>query len=70
MFTVAEVNSLSYEDFIDTFGNVVEKCPLIAAVVWERRPFRSVQDMQTVFEKTIDEITIEGNNLSRLRNNL
>ncbi|XP_045194577.2 2-oxo-4-hydroxy-4-carboxy-5-ureidoimidazoline decarboxylase-like [Mercenaria mercenaria] len=55
-----EVNRLCYTDFIDTFGNVVEKCPLLAAMVWEDNPFTSLDDLQSKFENAVDQLTLTG----------
>nr|XP_033803455.1 putative 2-oxo-4-hydroxy-4-carboxy-5-ureidoimidazoline decarboxylase [Geotrypetes seraphini] len=48
------VNSLNYEEFIDLFGNVVEKCPQIAATVWSKRPFMTTVDLETSIFELID----------------
>ena len=48
------VNKLTYEEFIDKFGNVVEHCPIIAAAVWSARPFASSADLFEKFTSIID----------------
>lgn len=40
------VNALTYEDFVELFGNVVEKCPLISAAIWSHRPFKDLADIE------------------------
>ncbi|GCC27401.1 hypothetical protein chiPu_0005825, partial [Chiloscyllium punctatum] len=54
------VNSMSYEQFIDVFGNVIEKCPLIAAAVWTKRPFPSVSALEQNFADFIDSLPRSG----------
>ncbi|XP_029004538.1 2-oxo-4-hydroxy-4-carboxy-5-ureidoimidazoline decarboxylase [Betta splendens] len=54
------VNSLPYEDFVDVFGNVVEKCPLITAAVWSRRPFGNLADLEAAISEFIDALPESG----------
>ncbi|XP_030625798.1 2-oxo-4-hydroxy-4-carboxy-5-ureidoimidazoline decarboxylase [Chanos chanos] len=54
------VNSLSYEDFVQVFGNVVEKCPLISAAVWSRRPFTGLSDIEANIAEFIDSLPRSG----------
>ncbi|KAM8881364.1 2-oxo-4-hydroxy-4-carboxy-5-ureidoimidazoline decarboxylase [Synchiropus picturatus] len=53
-------NSLSYEDFVETFGNVVEKCPMVAAAVWSDRPFVSVTELEDAIGRFIDALPESG----------
>jgi 2-oxo-4-hydroxy-4-carboxy--5-ureidoimidazoline (OHCU) decarboxylase len=32
--TIPQINAMNYEEFISTFGNVVEHCSLFAAAIW------------------------------------
>uniref|UniRef100_A0A3P9KYK5 2-oxo-4-hydroxy-4-carboxy-5-ureidoimidazoline decarboxylase n=1 Tax=Oryzias latipes TaxID=8090 RepID=A0A3P9KYK5_ORYLA len=57
---IAAVNVLSYEDFVDVFGNVVEKCPLIPAAVWSCRPFVSVKALEAAINEFIDALPESG----------
>ncbi|KPP62806.1 2-oxo-4-hydroxy-4-carboxy-5-ureidoimidazoline decarboxylase-like [Scleropages formosus] len=57
---IGTVNSLSYEDFVDVFGNIVEKCPLVAAAVWSQRPFSNLAQMETAVNDFIDSLTVSG----------
>ncbi|XP_019962659.2 2-oxo-4-hydroxy-4-carboxy-5-ureidoimidazoline decarboxylase-like [Paralichthys olivaceus] len=57
---ISKVNALSYEDFVDIFGNVVEKCPIIAAAVWSRRPFVSLSALETAFSEFVDALPESG----------
>ncbi|XP_030055249.1 putative 2-oxo-4-hydroxy-4-carboxy-5-ureidoimidazoline decarboxylase [Microcaecilia unicolor] len=54
------VNSMNYEEFIDLFGNAVEKCPLIAAAIWSKRPFTTVVDLETSIFEFIDSLPQTG----------
>ncbi|KAL2085206.1 hypothetical protein ACEWY4_018526 [Coilia grayii] len=57
---ISTVNSLCYEDFVDTFGNVVEKAPLIAAAVWSYRPFANLSDLEAHISDFIDNLPESG----------
>ncbi|KAG7225039.1 hypothetical protein INR49_014494 [Caranx melampygus] len=54
------VNALPYEDFVNTFGNVVERCPIITAAVWPRRPFASLSALETAISEFIDSLPESG----------
>ena len=54
------VNSLSFEEFVEIFGNVVEKCPLVAAAVWSQRPFPSLGDIEAAIAHFIDSLPSSG----------
>ncbi|XP_030164204.1 putative 2-oxo-4-hydroxy-4-carboxy-5-ureidoimidazoline decarboxylase [Lynx canadensis] len=49
-----KVNSMDFGEFVDVFGNVVERCPLIAAAVWSQRPFSNSEDLEKHFFAFID----------------
>ncbi|KAG7487296.1 hypothetical protein MATL_G00021720 [Megalops atlanticus] len=57
---IETVNSLSYEEFIELFGGVVERCPLAAAAVWSRRPFGCVSDVEAGIGEFIDSLSESG----------
>ncbi|XP_061881114.1 2-oxo-4-hydroxy-4-carboxy-5-ureidoimidazoline decarboxylase-like [Entelurus aequoreus] len=57
---LSRVNQLSYEDFVSTFGNVVEKCPIVAAAVWARRPFGSMDALEDAISDFIDALPESG----------
>ncbi|XP_067842104.1 2-oxo-4-hydroxy-4-carboxy-5-ureidoimidazoline decarboxylase-like [Heptranchias perlo] len=54
------VNSMNYEEFVSVFGNVVEKCPLIAAAVWTSRPFTSLCALEKNIGDFIDSLPRSG----------
>ncbi|XP_048031110.1 2-oxo-4-hydroxy-4-carboxy-5-ureidoimidazoline decarboxylase [Megalobrama amblycephala] len=43
---ISVVNALTYEEFVNLFGNVVEKCPIISAAIWSHRPFKDLADIE------------------------
>lgn len=57
---VSKVNSLDFEQFTATFGNVVELCPIIAAAAWSDSPFRNADHLQSTLEQCIDALPTEG----------
>ncbi|XP_008306224.1 2-oxo-4-hydroxy-4-carboxy-5-ureidoimidazoline decarboxylase-like [Cynoglossus semilaevis] len=57
---ISAVNNLSFEDYFNVFGNVVEKSPFIAAALWSRRPFNSLNDMHVAIDHFIDDLTESG----------
>ncbi|XP_068936694.1 putative 2-oxo-4-hydroxy-4-carboxy-5-ureidoimidazoline decarboxylase [Petaurus breviceps papuanus] len=40
------VNSMDFGEFVDVLGNIIEKCPLIAAAIWSQRPFTDSADLE------------------------
>lgn len=65
---ISAVNAFSYEDFVNTFGNVVEKCPIITAAVWTRRPFRSLNALEAAISDFIDELPQSGDRRTQFIN--
>lgn len=57
---INSVNTLSYEDFVDTFGNVIEKSPLIAAAIWSYRPFANLAELEARIDEFIDKLPESG----------
>ncbi|XP_066500741.1 2-oxo-4-hydroxy-4-carboxy-5-ureidoimidazoline decarboxylase [Hoplias malabaricus] len=51
---ISTVNALTYEEFMEIFGNIVEKCPLIPAAIWSQRPFKGVSEIETRIFDFID----------------
>ena len=58
--TVSAVNSMSYEDYIAVFGNVIEHCSLCAAATWRDRPFTDVDSLHKSFCQFADVLPIGG----------
>lgn len=57
---IAKLNSLSQEDFIQKFKNVVEWTPLCAAAISENRPFLDINDIYRKLCEFIDELPLKG----------
>ncbi|XP_068160347.1 2-oxo-4-hydroxy-4-carboxy-5-ureidoimidazoline decarboxylase [Antennarius striatus] len=57
---IPTINALPYEDFVNIFGNVVEKCPIITAAIWSRRPFESLTDLEAAISQFIDALPESG----------
>ncbi|XP_045422803.1 putative 2-oxo-4-hydroxy-4-carboxy-5-ureidoimidazoline decarboxylase [Lemur catta] len=57
---IEKVNSMDFGEFVDVFGNVIERCPLIAAAVWSQRPFSDVEDLEKHFFDFIDALPQSG----------
>ncbi|KAK7810487.1 hypothetical protein U0070_025135 [Myodes glareolus] len=55
-----KVNSMGFSEFVDVFGNVIEKCPLVAAAVWSQRPFSGSEDLEKHFFDFIDALPRSG----------
>lgn len=54
------VNSMDFGEFVEVFGNVVERCPLVAAAVWSQRPFSDPADLERQFFAFIDALPQSG----------
>nr|XP_045369940.1 putative 2-oxo-4-hydroxy-4-carboxy-5-ureidoimidazoline decarboxylase [Camelus bactrianus] len=55
---IEKVNSMDFREFVDVFGNVIERCPLIAAAVWSQRPFSNLEDLEKHFFAFIDALPL------------
>lgn len=51
---------MGFGEFVDVFGNVIERCPLIAAAVWSQRPFSDLEDLEKHFSAFIDALPQSG----------
>lgn len=51
---------MDFGEFVDVFGNVIERCPLIAAAVWSQRPFSGLEDLEKHFFAFIDALPPSG----------
>ncbi|CAM1299510.1 Uncharacterised protein g2447 [Pycnogonum litorale] len=60
MTTMDAVNSSNYEEFMSTFGNVVENCKLCSTVLCLKRPYRNVDEMCDSVNEFLDQLTITG----------
>ncbi|XP_003967981.1 2-oxo-4-hydroxy-4-carboxy-5-ureidoimidazoline decarboxylase [Takifugu rubripes] len=57
---IRAVNDLSFEEFVNIFGNLVEKCPIVAATVWSERPFGSFTALEKAIHDFIDHLPQSG----------
>ncbi|XP_035690126.1 2-oxo-4-hydroxy-4-carboxy-5-ureidoimidazoline decarboxylase-like [Branchiostoma floridae] len=57
---VEALNKLSFVDFVGKLGNIVERCPVVAAAVWSERPFSSAQGVHEAACKFIDGLPTNG----------
>ncbi|KAL6031949.1 hypothetical protein STEG23_037982 [Scotinomys teguina] len=57
---IEKVNSMGFGEFVDVFGNIIEKCPLVAAAVWSQRPFSGLEDLENHFFAFIDALPRSG----------
>uniref|UniRef100_A0A8D1PZU2 2-oxo-4-hydroxy-4-carboxy-5-ureidoimidazoline decarboxylase n=1 Tax=Sus scrofa TaxID=9823 RepID=A0A8D1PZU2_PIG len=57
---IEKVNSMDFGEFVDVFGNVIERCPLIAAAVWSQRPFSGLEDLEKHLFAIIDALPPSG----------
>ncbi|KAG7524306.1 2-oxo-4-hydroxy-4-carboxy-5-ureidoimidazoline decarboxylase [Solea senegalensis] len=57
---ISAVNALAYEEFEKIFGNVVEKCPIVAAAVWSQCPFKSLTALEDAIFEFIDTLPESG----------
>lgn len=57
---IGTVNSMDFGEFVDVFGNVVERCPVVAAAVWSQRPFRDADDLAEHFSAFLDTLPVPG----------
>ncbi|KAM4699178.1 putative 2-oxo-4-hydroxy-4-carboxy-5-ureidoimidazoline decarboxylase [Discoglossus pictus] len=57
---LSAVNAMNYETFLDVFGNVIEKCPLITGAIWSRRPFKSISQLESCVYEFIESLPSTG----------
>ncbi len=60
MLTLAEVNSLDYDIFVEKFGNIIEHCPVLAAALWKYRPFHSTEDLMDKMSAIVKDLPLSG----------
>jgi len=54
-FSIAEINSLSLDDFVRVIGPVFEHSPWIAEASWTKRPFASLEELHGALCGTVRE---------------
>ncbi|KAM9190035.1 putative 2-oxo-4-hydroxy-4-carboxy-5-ureidoimidazoline decarboxylase [Dugong dugon] len=57
---IEKVNSMDFRDFVEVFGNVIERCPVAAAAVWSQCPFSDLEDLEKHFCAFIEALPQSG----------
>ncbi len=57
--TIAEIDRLSRERFVETLGFVFEDSPWVASQAWEHRPFGSIQALHAAMVAEVENATLE-----------
>jgi 2-oxo-4-hydroxy-4-carboxy-5-ureidoimidazoline decarboxylase len=52
-FTLAQINSLSREDFVCVIGPIFEDSPWVADATWSKRPFKSIDALHGALCKSV-----------------
>ena len=58
--TLSELNSMDLASFVALFGNLVEYFPVLAASLYQRRPFASMEELVACAHDIIDALPIVG----------
>jgi 2-oxo-4-hydroxy-4-carboxy-5-ureidoimidazoline decarboxylase len=53
LLSIADLNSLSEEQFVERLGSIYEHSPWIARGTWELRPFSSTEDLRAKLDATL-----------------
>ena len=59
MLNLAEVNALSWDDFVRVVGPVFENSPWIAERVWENRPFASSDELHRALRDVVGRASVD-----------
>ena len=59
MMNLKKLNNLDYDTFMNMFGNVIEHCPLVAASIWNCRPFSSANEMMFGYRYLMQRSAVE-----------
>ena len=60
VFSVTEVNEMDLESFVDAFGGIVERSPVLLAAIWHSRPFGSTTQILASIHESIAQLPREG----------
>ena len=58
--TLSELNTMDLASFVTLFGNLVEYFPVLAASLYQRRPFASKEELVACAHDIIDALPIVG----------
>ena len=56
-YSIAAINEMSQDDFVETLGEIFEDTPAIAAQAWHKKPFADVEHLH---QKMIDVVMAMG----------
>lgn len=59
IYSIDEINQMSQEEFVNTFGNVFEETPAIAHQAWEYRPFTDVKHLHLQMLRIVNDMDQE-----------
>lgn len=59
-FSIKDVNSLDYKEFISLLGSLFENTPLIAAAVWSYRPFETRESLYNALCSFVNQLPRAG----------
>ncbi|MGB2926385.1 MAG: 2-oxo-4-hydroxy-4-carboxy-5-ureidoimidazoline decarboxylase [Limnothrix sp.] len=54
VYSIAVINQMDQDDFIETLGEIFEDTPAIAAQAWHKKPFINIEDLH---QKMVDVVT-------------
>jgi 2-oxo-4-hydroxy-4-carboxy-5-ureidoimidazoline decarboxylase len=57
--TIAELNAMDHNAFVDTVGWVFEHSPWVAASAWERRPFASLDAIHVRMMEAVENAPVD-----------
>lgn len=55
MMLLQDVNTLSHQQFVETFGGIYEHSPWVAEAAAKQRPFASMQQMKHAFSQAVQQ---------------
>lgn len=56
MMRLQDVNTLSPQQFVETFGGIYEHSPWVAEAAAKQRPFASMQQMKQAFSQAVQQV--------------
>ena len=58
--TISELNALDLSAFVAHLGNLVEYFPVLAAALYQRRPFATREELVACAHEIVDALPIDG----------
>ncbi|MDJ1181026.1 2-oxo-4-hydroxy-4-carboxy-5-ureidoimidazoline decarboxylase [Roseofilum sp. BLCC_M91] len=65
-YTIAQINQMSQEDFVEALGGLFEKTPAIAAQTWHQKPFRDRKHLYQMLISQMLELS-DGEKMALIR---